>query len=325
MSSTRICDRTQVTFPDGDSGRVYFNNSGDVYASVTTILGMRDDPSKDAAIQHWKNNNDGQGGSPFHEHIGAYSRWRGTLVHWYLQRALDPDLPTTDEELDSLEAVEDREDEYNFIRSIALNHDKWTDNNFPSMVDWLHQYNHTDVTNPLLLTDILWEDMSWCYAQLADVLPEIGLAKNTFDESHYKTLDTHFRMSVRHSCIIEVEKYLMNHTDNYAGQCDLLYETYDGTTVLADFKTSKRVYWSNKRQLAAYANAIETDPEIDCDEVDEYLIMRFAPDYRDVECSFSSEWDESHDELYDDFMDLNDTVQEYVSDIDFEPEVDVTA
>lgn len=307
----------------GGRGRIYFNDVGDVYASVTTILGMRDDPGKDAALAHWRNSNDGENGAPFHEHIGEYSRWRGTLVHWYLLCALDPDLPTTDEETDSMANVEDHDSEYAFVRSIALNHDKWTSNNFPSTVDWLHQLNHAARDNPITLTDILYEDMSWCYEQLANLLPELGLATQTFEESHYNTLDTHFRMATRRSCVIEVEKYLMNHTDKYAGQCDLLYETYDGTTVLADIKTSKRIYWSNKRQLEAYARAVELDPEIDCDEVDELCIIRLCPDYKDAELSFSSEWDESRDELYAEFMELNTQVHEYVKSMDLAETIDV--
>lgn len=311
-------DRTKITFDDGDTGRIYYDDASNVYASVTTILDRRENPDKAAALAYWREDNDGKNGNPYYQHIGAYSRWRGTLVHWYLIHAVDSSLSPTDEEHDAIDAIEAKEDSYEFVRSIALNHDY----TFIDKVDWLNRYDNNDRPDPKLITDILWKDMSWCYERFASLLPKLGLAKQTFDESHYNTLTTHYKMAARQSCVIETETYLMNHEDRYAGQCDLLYETYDGTTVLADIKTSKRVYWSHKRQLAAYARAIERDQDIDCDTVDEYCVIRLSPDHRDTECSFSSEWDESHEQLYNEFTELNDRVQEQVADTDFESHIE---
>lgn len=316
MSTIRNCDRKIIDFGNGKTGRVYFDEEGRTYASVTTVLGMRDDPGKENALKFWRKKYDGKDGNPYHKHINEYSKWRGTLIHWYLQSVLDPDLPISNDEEEAIEKVEAEDDNYHFVRSIALNHIQWDKSNFPSMVDWLHNRNHDNRKDPMTITDLLWQDMSWAYSQFASLLPELGLTQNSFIDSHYKTLDTHFRMSVRNSCVIEVEKYLMNHEDRYGGQCDLLYETYDGTTVLADIKTSRAIRWSNKRQLAAYARAIEVDPEIDCDSVDECVIIRLSPDELETELSYESQWKQSRDELYAEFDELNQRVQEHVSDLD---------
>lgn len=102
---------------------------------------------------------------------------------------------------------------------------------------------------------------------------------------------------------IAVEKRVLNHTSpRYAGQFDLLYEDESGDVVLADIKTSKRIYDKHKLQAVAYANATQYS-------VDKLEILKLHPEYKwvtsdgykPVEVSSSDKWDESQEELWETF------------------------
>lgn len=95
---------------------------------------------------------------------------------------------------------------------------------------------------------------------------------------------------------LDVELFVMNTDVGYAGQFDLLYA--DGSdVVLADIKTSKRVYDKHLIQLSAYAQAVDI-------AVDRMEVVRMNPDGETWEVSRSDEWIEDRDELYDEFCDL---------------------
>jgi len=82
----------------------------------------------------------------------------------------------------------------------------------------------------------------------------------------------------------------------YAGQFDLLYED-DGDVVLADIKTSKRVYDKHLIQLTAYAYAVNIT-------VDRMEVIRINPDSETWEISRSDEWIEDREDLYETFCGL---------------------
>lgn len=97
---------------------------------------------------------------------------------------------------------------------------------------------------------------------------------------------------------LDVELYVKNTDVGYAGQFDLLYFDEDkNDVVLADIKTSKRVYDKHLIQAVAYSHAVEIP-------VDRMEIIRINPDSKTWEISSSEDWIESKDELWEEFVSL---------------------
>lgn len=103
--------------------------------------------------------------------------------------------------------------------------------------------------------------------------------------------------------VIDVELFVANTDVGYAGQFDLLYVDGDGNTVLGDIKTGKHVYDKNLIQLVAYANAVNI-------EVDRLEVIRMNPDGRTWEVSTSDEWKEDRDELWEEFKELRNQLED---------------
>lgn len=276
------------------TGRIYYETGVEPvtpYPSVTTILNERHDPAKDRALQGWRLKNDGVNGSPYYEHIRDYSQWRGTLLHWVFLNNIDPSLAPTHEEREAISNIEDRQKKYDFINSIAKNHDEYDDGNFPTKETWENHVTDCTTDDPITLIDLYESDQEWFMDRGTDML------------------------SIPTDDVIDTETYVMNHHHQYGGQFDALYDD-DGTTTLLDIKTAKSVYWSAKRQLAAYARTIENSEQFDTETVDELAVLRANPDEKTAELSRLSAWDETRKELWDDFTQLNEKVQPHVDDID---------
>lgn len=96
--------------------------------------------------------------------------------------------------------------------------------------------------------------------------------------------------------VLDVELYVTNTDVGYAGQFDLLYVD-DGDVVLADLKTSKRVYDKHLIQCVAYRHAVPI-------AVDRMEVIRINPDGKTWEVSKSDTWPESDSELWNEFTDL---------------------
>jgi len=101
--------------------------------------------------------------------------------------------------------------------------------------------------------------------------------------------------------VMSVECFVTNTDVGYAGQFDLLYIDSNGDVCLGDIKTSSRVYPKHKKQLVAYANAVNID-------VDVCQVIRIHPDSESYEVSRSDEWFESRDELYEQFIELRNSM-----------------
>lgn len=102
--------------------------------------------------------------------------------------------------------------------------------------------------------------------------------------------------SIGPSSTLDVELFVMDREIGYAGQFDLLY-TDNGDVVLADLKTSKRVYDKHLLQLSAYANAVDI-------AVDRMEVIRVNPDGETWEVSRSDEWIEDRSDLFEEFCEL---------------------
>jgi hypothetical protein len=102
--------------------------------------------------------------------------------------------------------------------------------------------------------------------------------------------------------VLDVELYVMNTDVGYAGQFDLLYA--DGTdVVLADIKTSKRVYEKHLLQAASYAKAVDI-------AVDRLEVIKVNPDSERWVISQESDWKRSRDDLFSEFCELRDSFEE---------------
>lgn len=100
--------------------------------------------------------------------------------------------------------------------------------------------------------------------------------------------------------VLNVECFVKNVNTGYAGQFDLLYVDDDSNVVLSDIKTSnvnRAPYEKHKLQLTAYMKALELD-------VDILEVLIIHPDTNSWKISHNSDWEESIDELWDQFREL---------------------
>mgnify|MGYP002763087786 FL=1 len=106
--------------------------------------------------------------------------------------------------------------------------------------------------------------------------------------------------------VLNVECFVQNTDIGFAGQFDLLYIDDDGDVVLSDLKTSARVYDKHKMQLSAYRDAVPL-------KIDKLEVIRLHPDSETAEVSHDSDWLEDPDELYEEFVELRESMNEDLS------------
>lgn len=106
--------------------------------------------------------------------------------------------------------------------------------------------------------------------------------------------------------VLNVECFVQNTDVGFAGQFDLLYIDDDGDVVLSDLKTSARVYDKHKMQLSAYRGAVPL-------KIDKLEVIRLHPDSETAETSHDSDWLEDPDNLYTEFVELRESMNEDLS------------
>lgn len=112
------------------------------------------------------------------------------------------------------------------------------------------------------------------------------------------------RHNINHDTVLNVECFVENTDVGYAGQFDLLYvDPIEDEIVIADLKTSAGVYTKHKLQLSAYMNAVNLD-------IDRLEVIRMHPDSETYEVSSSHDWNEDPDELYAEFVELRESMDE---------------
>ena len=122
---------------------------------------------------------------------------------------------------------------------------------------------------------------------------DLAYAENAWDRI------TQFR-GITEESVLNVECFVINSSIGYAGQFDLLYVDKNDNIVLSDIKTSKQSrapYKKHKLQLVAYMNALNL-------EVDTLEVLVIHPDSEKWKISHDSDWDESVDELWSEFVEL---------------------
>lgn len=105
---------------------------------------------------------------------------------------------------------------------------------------------------------------------------------------------------INEESVLNVECFVTNSGVGYAGQFDLLYVDKDSNVVLSDIKTSNSdsaPYTKHKLQLTAYKQALRLD-------VDKLEVCIMHPDSRSWKISHDSDWEESIDELWEQFREL---------------------
>jgi hypothetical protein len=212
-------DRNNITFKDGEEGRVYYDSASELICpSVTTVTHQRVDPDKEAALEGWRSRYDGSSEycSPHWEEQMKYKGWRGTLAHYNCLSPLGDTSAGVESYHDAVgdeRGMEEYEAEYK-LKTYG-------------------EYDGDDAWNSAM------REIHWVYNKFFDdVAPDLGISQES---------------------TIDVERYALDTTYGYAGQFDLLYENPDGDTVLADLKTSSGIREDYKLQLAAYAKAIDED------------------------------------------------------------------
>ena len=276
---------------DEDGKRIYENQgTGDQAYSVTTILDGPKTEEKPVSektqaemtgIDYWKKNNDGIGDNADWEDILHYKTNRGTLAHYrafnrFDHAFMEADSMWTEDEQSSLDNIQDKKDNDNYIYSIVKDKDFVNDRDAYEILKENEDYD---------LNDIMKNDLEY--------------VEEEFDKI---CRDKH----IKASNVEQVEAmFVMPGNDEHAGfggQADLLYKDPNtGDHVVADLKTSKRIYDKHKQQIAAYAYAAEKHPKLNGHTVDRGEIIRINPDSKETEV-YTVEQDEL-EQYWEEFAD----------------------
>lgn len=302
--------------PDGIDVRLY-NFGGVNHPSVTSILKTRDEDM--SGLNGWKEDNDGEGDNAFHEHLFWYSRHRGTLCHWNALNRI-ADVPYTEDEASSMWAIKNIDK----LNDDTVHHPS---NEIMGNTFTVDGENHTEVwdATPRDVLYSVWKNkhVAESWGQFYDSYPphrphdfySVGLSKtlnrdiNYFVEAFDRMCE---KMGVTEESVIAAEQYLFDDEYEYAGQVDLVYESPNGDTVVADLKTSSGCYIKHRLQGAAYAKAIERTDGFP-NEVDRLEVWRMQPDKGEYVVHSGDEtvpmhsdkyWEEEYDELWDEFASL---------------------
>lgn len=260
-------DRRQITFADGEDGRVYVHPSFDLpLPSVTTIIDERENAEKDDSIAGWQDYFDGstQRQSPHHADQLAYKAARGTLGHYAILSKLD----------DSLERTAEEDDAEHLLKNWATERPTVADDD----IDCTAPFGDPGAYEGEQAWSKCMRDINWTLKRFEEVANEHGINPDS---------------------VLTTEQYVFDTEYNYAGQFDLCYEDENGETVLADLKLSSGTRIDYKVQLAAYDSAFDRD-------IDRYQILRFHPDKQVVDIQDDGDWDRTVEGLRHEFLALAD-------------------
>lgn len=244
---------------DEKGRRWYERDDGTTFMSVTTVLDFLEEDT--TGLDIWKERNDGEGGSPHHEHLYWYSGPRGTLCHLHALRtfeeAADDESLWGEEETKAIQKIvrgpsddafeEASTDETDVVYSILRKRNTVTSRD---------EYDAL-FAGSLSLSDIMYQDQQYFVSAFEAVCDLLGVTEDT---------------------VIAVEKFMLNEADGYGGQTDLVYEDPHGDIVVADLKTSSGLRHKHRLQAVAYAKAIEKADDVDVESVDRVEVWRIHPD-----------------------------------------------
>lgn len=245
---------------DEETGLRWYTDGDVRYMSVTTVIKNFLDEDE-TGLERWKARNDGEGDAAHHEHIYWYSAPRGTLCHYQALKAFEDAFDEGedmwgDEEAESMQQVVNGPDEDTFdeashdvddiVYSIMRNKE---------IVTSRAQYRDLFRDNTRLV-DLVTEDLEFFVEGFEEICDELGVDEDS---------------------IIKVEKYMLEKTTGFGGQCDMVYEDPNGKVVVADLKSSSSLRQSHRLQAVAYMKAVERADEMP-DSVDRVEVWRIDPD-----------------------------------------------
>lgn len=267
---------------DEDEKRVYEGpDAPDGVFSVTTILDEKD--SDNYGLNQWKKNNNGVGDNANWEHILDYKTNRGTLAHYAAMNRFDHafnhgDSMWTEDERSSQHAIDDRMNDDDYKYSILKDKGFVNDREGYEIV----KNNEGGVD----LQQVLSDDLDYVQEEFDKICRQQGIKASTVEE-----VEAMFALP---------ENEESGHK-GFGGQADLIYtDPNTGEHVVADIKTSKRIYTKHRHQIAAYARAAKEDPNLNGDYIDRCEIIRINPDNRESEVYEL----EDHEEYWEDFAEL---------------------
>lgn len=248
---------------EDDDGRRWYTDGADEYMSVTTVLDFLDEDT--GGLDWWKSQNDGEGDNAHWQHLFWYTRHRGTLCHYQALKKFEDHFESEDmwskdeassmksinegpqislgdvEEFEAADATTNMDD---ILYSVLVRQ---------NTVSSRDQYEHLLRDNTELI-DVAMDDMSYFVDTFATVCEELGITNES---------------------VLAVERFLLNGTEGYGGQADLLYEDPGGNVVVADLKTGS-FRQKHRLQSVAYAKAMEEADVVE--EVDRVEVIRIHPD-----------------------------------------------
>jgi len=244
----------EVTRGSDERGRRWYVNEGSEVMSVTTILRHLDQDK--TGLRYWRRNNQGAGDDKHHEHVMWVAGIRGTLAHWRCLEPLTDRQLWGEEEQAALEAVNNGPEDGEFTdasHGMADIHYSAIKNKDDSLTR--DSFNGGDG-----FAAVIHKDVEWVADEFDRLKRPLGIHDNA---------------------IIAVEQYLFDHKHGFGGQCDLLYESPSGETVLADLKTSSGLRQKHIAQVYAYAIAVEQDADLPT-TVDRCEVIRMSPDTQET-------------------------------------------
>lgn len=265
---------------DDEDNRIYEKPGQEGVYSVTTILDKKNDDGKENALKYWRKNNNGQGDNADWEDLLHYKTNRGTLAHYAAFNRFDHafehgDSMWTEDEAESQAEIDSKHGDQDYLYSV-MNDKDWI-NSREAFDDYREREDTT-------IQDVLTQDIRYVQEEFDKICRE----KN-----------------IKASNVVEVEAMFARppnaEHEGFGGQADLMYiDEETGEHVVADLKTSKRIYDKHKIQAAAYGQAAKEDPELNGDYIDRCEIIRICPDTKESEVYVV----DNHRELWDEFAEL---------------------
>ncbi len=242
--------------PDGAPMRLYtarIDGERVRLPSVTSVLKYADTDT--SGLESWKQQKDGEGNSPHHEHLFWYKRHRGTLCHYAALAPFQDGNVWSDDELESAQELITLSDrEVSGENPGLVLYSLWKDWGFVDTKVEFFNHVHTRMLS-------LERDQQYCLAR------QCRYDMRQFLPKWQEATDA---LGISQESIIDAERFLFDPEMGVAGQCDLIYDAPDGARVLADLKTSAGLYEKHTLQSALYAAMVPYD-------IDRLEVLRVHP------------------------------------------------
>jgi hypothetical protein len=219
-----------------------YSDGDSAYESVTTVLKHFDTDT--TGLDIWKKQNSGIGDKADWRHLLWYSQNRGTLLHYHVLNQLSQTELWSEDEQESIEELQQYNDDTARLYSLL-------------------RYKKRDIEV---------KDRGYFYDNFAS-----STIMNLFDQDKrwfMQKAETYIDELIKNP--IAVEQMLHSDKLELGGQVDLVYEDYDGNTVVADLKTSSSLRGKHILQGYLYATMLVEQNVVDT--VDRIEVWQMNPE-----------------------------------------------